>query len=98
MARVTRALGIAYSSKMREAVTHATGGDIVIPPEGKVEHLVRNASAMVGEWRHRVSARDEAELRQICEPLYRELVGTDWLGRRLVALDQECETSKATAR
>ena len=85
MARVTRSLGVAYSAPMRIEVMRATGGDVVIPPSGKIEHLVRNASAMVGEWRERVSARDEAELRRMCEPLYQQLVGTDWLGRPLRA-------------
>ncbi|PTS75705.1 hypothetical protein DBR17_15625, partial [Sphingomonas sp. HMWF008] len=53
MARVTQGLGIDYSLKMQKAVSHATAGDVVIPPEGEVELLVRNASAMVGEWRNR---------------------------------------------
>ncbi len=85
MARVTRALGIAYSDTMRGAVTRATGGDVVIPPAGTVSHLVRNAAAMVGEWRDRVSADDEAELRRMCEPLYQQLVGTDWNGHAIRA-------------
>lgn len=94
MARVTQGLSIDYSPRMQKAVSHATAGDVVIPPEGKVELLVRNASAMVGEWRNRVSARDEAELREICEPLYQQLVGTDWLGRPLDA----AVTNRATER
>ena len=97
MARVTRALGIAYSDTMRDAVTRATGGDVVVPQAGKVEHLVRNAAAMVGEWRDRVSARDEAELRQLCEPLYQQLVGTDWHGRSVDTAGPDHNTARLAA-
>ena len=94
MARVTRSLGIVYSDTMREAVTRATGGDVVIPPADKVQFLVRNTAAMVGEWRDRVSARDEAELRMLREPLYQQLVGTDWLGRPLSAASSDRDTAR----
>ena len=96
MARVTRSLGIVYSDTMREAVTRATGGDVVIPPADKAHFLVRNTVAMVGEWRDRVSARDEAELRMLCEPLYQQLVGTDWLGRPLSAASSDRDTARVT--
>lgn len=78
MARVTAALGIAYSAAMRQEVAQATSGAIVVPAGSKVHELVRDAAGMVDEWRGRVSPDEEAELRAYCGALYEEIIGEGW--------------------
>lgn len=78
MARVTEALGLAYTPAMRCAVAQATQGDLVRPDAGTTHALVRNAAAMVDDWRDQITPDEERELRDRCADTYRDLIGEDW--------------------
>ncbi|MDH7974184.1 hypothetical protein QH494_18500 [Sphingomonas sp. AR_OL41] len=78
MLRLTDALHIPYTPKMRLAVSQATHGTIVRPAAGTIHALVRDSAAMIDDWRDQISREDEDELRSRCGSLYGELVGEDW--------------------
>lgn len=78
MMRVTEALRIGYTPAMRRAVAQATQGALVRPDAGTVHALVRNAAAMVDDWRDQIAPDEERELRSRCGDTYRDLVGEDW--------------------